>query len=62
MHLGDLNTVGDVTQTLTDLLDLEGLDITLDSPASLPTSSNGGDSFAAVNLYLYQVAENPFAK
>ena len=62
MHLGDLNTVGDVTQTLNGLLALEGLDITLDSPASLPASSNGGDSFAAVNLYLYQVTENPFTK
>lgn len=60
MQLGDLNTIGDVTQTLVNLL--QGLDITLDSPAQLPTASSGGDSFSRVNLYLYQVSENPYAK
>ncbi len=62
MHLGDLNTIGDATQTRSDLLQDEGLVVTLDSPASLPTSSNGGDGFAAVNLFLYQVSENPYTK
>jgi hypothetical protein len=60
MHLGDLNTIGDVTQTLSGLL--HDLDVTLNSPASLPTTPNGGEGFAAVNLYLYQVCENPHAK
>ncbi len=60
MQLGDLNTIGDVTQTLVNLL--QGLDITLDSPAQLPTASTGGESFSRVNLYLYQVSENPYTK
>src|SRR6185503_735750 len=62
MALGDLNTIGDVTRTLQDLLVADGLDVTLDSPARLPTTANGGEGFAAVNLYLYQVTENPYAK
>ena len=60
MALGDLNTIGDVTQTLVNLL--QGLDVTLDSPASLPKASTGGESFKKLNLYLYQVTENEFAK
>ncbi|MCP4662009.1 MAG: DUF4255 domain-containing protein [bacterium] len=60
MALGDLNTIGDVTQMIKGLL--EGLDVTFDSPATLPTSANAGDGYAAVNLYLYQVSENPHAK
>jgi len=59
MALGDLNTIGDVTQLLESLL--TGLTVTLDSPASLPTSTPGGN-LSAVNLYLYQVSENPFTK
>ncbi len=62
MALGDLNIIGDVTRTLQDLLKAESLDVTLDSPAALPTSPDGGEGFAAVNLYLYQVTENPYAK
>ena len=58
MALGDNNIIGDVTQTLQDLL--TGLDVTLDSPATLPT---GGDAdFKKLNLFLYQVLENAFAK
>jgi Pvc16 N-terminal domain len=58
MALGDTNIIGDVTQTLMDLL--TGLDVTLDSPATLPT---GGEAdFKKLNLFLYQVLENPFAK
>lgn len=58
MALGDTNIIGDVTQTLMDLL--TDLDVTLDSPAALPT---GGEAdFKKLNLFLYQVMENPFAK
>ncbi|MGJ4951504.1 DUF4255 domain-containing protein [Bradyrhizobium sp. HKCCYLS20291] len=58
MALGDTNIIGDVTQTLKDLL--TGLDVTLDSPATLPT---GGEAdFKKLNLFLYQVLENPHAK
>jgi len=58
MALGDSNIIGDVTQTLQDLL--SGLDVTLDSPAILPT---GGEAdFRRLNLFLYQVLENPHAK
>lgn len=59
MALGDINIIGDVTQTLSDLL--VDLDVTLDSPASLQGPAND-DSFARVNLYLYQVLENEFSK
>lgn len=58
MALGDLNIIGDVTQTLKELL--SQLDVTLDSPANLQTA--GEDGFAKLNLYLYQVLENPFSK
>lgn len=57
MALGDTNIVGDVTSTLKALL--AGLDVTLESPASLPSS---GQNFKKLNLFLYQVLENPFAK
>lgn len=58
MALGDTNIIGDVTQTLKDLL--TGLDVTLESPATLPT---GGEAdFRKLNLFLYQVLENAFAK
>lgn len=59
MALGDSNIIGDVTQTLSELL--VDLDVTLDSPASLQGPAND-DSFARVNLYLYQVLENEFSK
>ena len=58
MALGDSNIVGDVTNTLKVLLTVAGLDVTLDSPASL----TGSGDFKKVNLFLYQVLENPFAK
>lgn len=56
MALGDTNIVGDVTSTLKALL--ASLDVTLESPASLTASGN----FKKLNLFLYQVLENPFAK
>lgn len=58
MALGDLTIIGDMTRTLGDLL--TGLDVTFLSPAALDSASN--DSFKRVNLYLYQVLENPHAK
>jgi hypothetical protein len=58
MALGDTNVIGDVTQLLQSLL--SGLDVTLESPATLPT---GGEvDFKKLNLFLYQVLENAFAK
>ena len=60
MALGEFNVIGDVTETLQELLSAVGLDVTLDSPASLQTSGNG--DFARLNLYLYQVLENSHAK
>jgi hypothetical protein len=59
MALGEINVIGDVTQTLSDLL--TELDVTLDSPASLQGPAND-DSFARLNLYLYQVLEDEFSK
>jgi hypothetical protein len=56
--LGELNIIGDVTDTLTDLL--SDFDVTLDSPANLQTGGN--NQFAKVNLYLYQVLEDPHSK
>jgi hypothetical protein len=56
--LGDLNIIGDVTDSLVNLL--SDFDVTLDSPANLQTGGN--EQFARVNLYLYQVLEDPFAK
>jgi hypothetical protein len=58
MALGDTNIIGDVTQTLKGLL--TGLDVTLESPATLPTS--GEADYKKLNLFLYQVLENQFAK
>jgi Pvc16 N-terminal domain len=59
MALGDDSIIGDVTQTLVNLLGGTGI-VTLDSPATLPT---GGDSDAGkLNLFLYHVLENPHAK
>lgn len=58
MALGEFNIVGDVTATLQTLL--TDLDVTLDSPANLQTG--GSETFARLNLYLYRVVENPFAK
>ncbi|MBS1824056.1 MAG: DUF4255 domain-containing protein [Acidobacteria bacterium] len=53
-----VNIVGDVTQMLNDLL----LDLTpsLDSPADLRLQGN--NDTARINIYLYQVLENPYAK
>ncbi len=59
MALGDTNIIGDVTQTIKDLL--TGLTVSLDSPATLPTATTGQD-YKAINLFLYQVVENPHAK
>lgn len=58
MVLGDTNIIGDVTRTLNALL--TGLDVTLESPATLPTG--GETDFKKLNLFLYQVLENQFAK
>lgn len=57
MALGDISIIGDVTQTLSNLLN--DLSVTLDSPADLK-----GDTgpFQKINLYLYQVLENPYTK
>jgi hypothetical protein len=58
MALGDTDIIGDVTRTLQTLL--TELDVTLESPATLQT---GGEmDFKKLNLFLYQVLENPFAK
>ena len=57
MAVGDITTIGDVTETLVALL--TGLDVTLDSPAALQT---GTETYSKVNLYLYQVVENPYSK
>lgn len=59
MALSETNIIGDVTQTLSDLL--VDLDVTFDSPASLQGPA-GEDSFARVNLFLYRVRENEFSK
>jgi hypothetical protein len=57
MALGDTNILGDVTNTLKALL--TGLDVTFESPAALPAV---GGNFKRLNLFLYQVLENPHAK
>ena len=57
MALGPINIVGDVTQLIEDLL--IGLTPTLDSPADLKLGNN---STAQVNIYLFQVLENAYAK
>lgn len=58
MALGDLNIIGDVTDSLVGLL--TDFDVTLDSPANLNTGGEG--QFARVNLFLYEVLENAFSK
>lgn len=57
MVLGDLDIIGDVTRTLSDVL--TGLDVTHDSPAALV---GGNGNFKKLNLYLYQVTENAHMK
>jgi len=57
MALGDVNIVAEVTETLTGLL--SGLTVTLDSPVDLKSDTG---SYSKLNLYLYQVLENPFTK
>ena len=57
MAVDDVNIIAEVTETLTNLLD--GLDVTLDSPADLKGATG---SFEKINLYLYQVLENAFTK
>jgi len=57
MALGDTTIIADVTEMLTTLL--SDLDVTLDSPAELKGS---GAEWAKINLYLYQVLENPNSK
>jgi len=57
MALGDTTIIADVTEMLTTLL--SDLDVTLESPAQLTGS---GNEWAKINLYLYQVLENPHSK
>lgn len=57
MALGDINIVAQVTETLTGLL--SGFTVTLDSPADLKSDPG---TYSKLNLYLYQVLENPFTK
>ena len=57
MALGDINVIGDVTDTLVKLL--SDLEVTVDSPSALRGTE---ETFAKINLYLYQVLENPFSK
>ncbi len=56
--LSPINIVGDVTQTLSDLL--SELAPSLDSPADL--RALGNNDTARINIYLYQVLENPHSK
>ena len=57
MALGDVSNIGAVTETLSGLL--TGLDVVLDSPADLKFTDQ---NFQKINLYLYQVLENPYTK
>jgi Pvc16 N-terminal domain len=57
MALDDVSIIAEVTDTLTNLLD--GLDVTLDSPADLKGATG---SFEKINLYLYQAVEHAFTK
>jgi hypothetical protein len=59
MALGDTTVIADVTDMLTVLLD--ELEVTLDSPAELKSTGTGNE-WGKINLYLYQVLENPYAK
>jgi hypothetical protein len=54
--LGDVSVISDVTETLAQLL--TGLDVTFDSPAEL----GGTAPYSKINLYLYQVVEQPHTK
>lgn len=57
MELGETTAIADVTQLLTSLL--SGLDVTHDSPAEL---QGAAESFAKINLYLYEVEESTHVK
>jgi hypothetical protein len=57
LALGDTNVIADVTEMLSSLL--PDLDVTLDSPSEL---NGDNDQWAKINLYLYQVLENPYSK
>jgi hypothetical protein len=57
MGLGDTTVIADVTEMLSSLL--TDLVVTQDSPAELKDSDN---AHAKINLYLYQVLENPYSK
>lgn len=59
MALGDTTVIADVTDMLTHLLN--ELSVTLDSPAELKLTGTGNE-WGKINLYLYQVLENPYAK
>lgn len=63
MALGDTIIIRQVTEMLAVLLTDLGLSVTHCSPAALKTTvTNDNDGIKKVNLYLYQVLENPFAK
>jgi hypothetical protein len=54
--IGEVSVISDVTETLAQLL--SGLSVTFDSPAEL----GGTAPFSKINLYLYQVVEQPHTK
>jgi hypothetical protein len=56
--LSPVNIIGDVTQTLAGLL--VDLSPSLDSPAEI--ALQGPNPTARINIYLFQVLENPFSK
>ncbi len=59
MALGDTTVIADVTQMLDTMLTDAALDVTEDSPAELKGST---ETYAKINLYLYEVIENPHTK
>ena len=59
MALGDLNILGDVTKTVMALL--PDVTISLESPPTLAANTDDGGP-GDLNLYLYQVLENPDTK
>ncbi len=59
MALGDTTVIADITQMLDTMLTDADLDVTRDSPAELKGSA---DTYAKINLYLYEVIENPHTK
>jgi hypothetical protein len=59
MALGDTTVIADITQMLDTMLTDAGLDVTKDSPAELKGSA---ETYAKINLYLYEVIENPHTK